>query len=122
MLENLSVHRLARSKSQLITQAMIARKITDKNADMNYKAVPPKAGGDSEREELCRQYPQKFTTTATGASSSSRRLEASGAASSSGRPGAMRDLLNIGEGDDGACTVLIRVSEPPRHNLFSNVI
>ena len=59
MPENLSLRRQARSNSQY--------------------AVPPpdyKAGGDSKREELCQQDPQTFTTTATGASSSSGRLEA----------------------------------------------
>ena len=37
--------------------AMIARKIDDKNADMDHH----EAGGDSKHEELCQQDPQKFT-------------------------------------------------------------
>ena len=54
----------------------------------NHAAPSPdyKAGGDSEREELCQQDPQTFSVTATGA------------ASSSGPLGAMRDPLNTGEG------------------------
>ena len=59
------------------------------NADMGYHAVPPpayKAGSDSERQELCQRDPEPNTTTATGASSSSKRL------------GAVRDPFNTGEG------------------------
>ena len=36
--------------------AMIGRKLNNKNADMDFRAVPPpdyKAGGDSKREEPC---------------------------------------------------------------------
>ena len=47
------------------------KKINDENADMDHHAVLPpdyKSGGDSQREELCQQDPQTFTTTATGAS------------------------------------------------------
>ena len=67
--------------------AMIARMTNEKNAGLDYHAVPPpgyKARGDSEREELCQQDPQQFTVTTTGASSSSGRLEATGDPSSSG--------------------------------------
>ena len=74
--------------------AIIARRIYDNNADMNTHAVPPpdyKVGGDSKREELCQQDLQKFTIPASGAASSSERLEALGAASSFGRPGAVKD-------------------------------
>ena len=74
--------------------AMIARKTNDKNADMDYHAVPPPdygAGRDSKREELCHRDPQTFTITATGGQSSSGRLEAIGAASRSGRPEAVKD-------------------------------
>ena len=81
--------------------AMITRKLDDMNADMDCCAVPPpgyKAGGDFKREELCQQDPSSFSTTATGAASSSGRPEATGAASSSGRPEATRDQLNAGEG------------------------
>ena len=66
-----------------------ARRLNDKNADMDCHAVPPpahKAGGDSKREELCQQDPQTFTIMATGAAPSSRRQEA------------MRDPLHPGEG------------------------
>ena len=68
---------------------MIARKLNDKNADMDHHAVPPpdnKAGGDSKREELCQQDPKQVTMTATLASSSS------------GRPEAIRDPMSCGEG------------------------
>ena len=78
---------------------MTARKINDKNADMDYHAVPPpdyNAGGDFKREELCQKDPQTFTMEATGASSSSGRLAATGASSSSGRRGAVNDPLNTG--------------------------
>ena len=81
--------------------ALIARKLNDKNADMDYHVVPPtdyKAGGDSKREELCEQDPEQFTITATGASSFPGRLEATGAASSSGRPKGERDPSNAGDG------------------------
>ena len=67
---------------------MIARNTDDKKADKDYHAVPPpdcKAGGDFKREELCQQDPQTFTITATGASSSSGRLEA------------VKDPLNTGQ-------------------------
>ena len=40
--------------------AMIARRLNDKNADTDNRAVLPpdyKAGGDSKREELCQQDP-----------------------------------------------------------------
>ena len=57
-----------------------------------------KVGGESKREELCQQNPDQFTMTATGASSSGRP-DATGAAPISGRPGAMRDPLNTGEGE-----------------------
>ena len=99
--QNLSLHLQARNKPTHCT-AMIARKLDDMNADMDCYAVPPpgcKAGGDSKREELCQQDPSSFSTTATGAASSSGRPEASGAASSSGRPEATRDQLNAGEGN-----------------------
>ena len=69
--------------------AMIARKTNDTNADMDFHAVPPpvdKAGGDSKRAELCQQDPQTLTIKATGASSSS------------GRPVALTNPLNTGEG------------------------
>ena len=81
---------------------MIARKLNDKNADMDYHAVPPpdyKARGNSKPEEQYQQDPKHFTTTATGASSSSGGPEASGAASSSGQPEAMRDPFKAGEGE-----------------------
>ena len=100
MPQNLSLHLQARNKPTHCT-AMIARKLDDMNADMDCYAVPPpgcKAGGDSKREELCQQDPSSFSTTATGAASSSGRPEATGAASSSGRPEATRDQLNAGEG------------------------
>ena len=50
---------------------LTARRIGDKNADMDYHAVLPReyqAGGASMREELCQQDPKQFTITATGAS------------------------------------------------------
>ena len=74
--------------------AMIARKMNDKNDDMDFLAVPPpdyKAGVDFKREELCEEDPKQFTVTATGASSNSERLEGTVASSSSGRPKAIRD-------------------------------
>ena len=73
---------------------LVARKIIDKNVDMDYHAVlqpDDRAGGDSKREELCQQDHQTFTMTAKEASPCSRRLKATGASSSSGRPEAMRD-------------------------------
>ena len=66
---------------------MIARLVTDKTGDLDYHAASPpdyKAGGDSNREELCQRNPQQFTMTATGASSSSGRPDAIGDTSSSG--------------------------------------
>ena len=72
--------------------AMIARKIHDKNADMDYHAVTPpeyRAGGDSKREEPCQQDPQRFTMTTTGASSS-------------GRPVGTEDPSNTAKFDDPA--------------------
>ena len=59
--------------------AMIVRKSNDKNADKDCHAVPPpdyKAEGGSEREELCQQDLKTITITATGAVSTSGRLEA----------------------------------------------
>ena len=54
---------------------MIARRINDKNADMDYYAVPPpeyQVAGDSKRENLCQPDSERFTMTTTGASSCSR--------------------------------------------------
>ena len=70
--------------------AMIARKINDKNSDMDYHAVLPpgyRAGGDSEREDLRQQEPEQLTIMATGT------------ASSSGRPEAIRFSFSCGEGE-----------------------
>ena len=64
--------------------AMIARKLSNKSVDMDYHGVPPpsyEAEGDSKRKEFRQQDPQQFTITATGASSSER-------------PGAIRDPLS----------------------------
>ena len=69
--------------------------INDKKADMDYHAIPPP---DFKRDELCQQDPHTFTLPTTGTSSSSRQLEATGASSKSGQPGAMRDPLNTGNG------------------------
>ena len=73
--------------------AMTARKISDKNADMDYHAVRPpeyQAGGDSMRENLSQQDSERVYQTTPGASSSGQ-LAAAGA-SSSGRPVATEDL------------------------------
>ena len=89
MPENLSVHLQARNKKPVHCTAMIARRLKDKNAHMDCHAAPPpdyKAGGDSKREELRQKDPKQFTRTASGASSSSGRLEA------------MSEPLNVGEG------------------------
>ena len=47
----------ARAKQKPVhCTSMIARKLNDKNADMDYHAVPPpdyKAGGNSKREDVC---------------------------------------------------------------------
>ena len=68
----------ASAKQKPIHQAvMIAKKINDKNADMDYHAVPtPKyrAGGDSRRENLCEQDSERVYITTPGASSS-RKLD-----------------------------------------------
>ena len=59
-------------QKQVHCTAMIARKMNDKNADMDYHAVPPpdnKAGGDSTREELCEEDSERVTRTAGGSSS-----------------------------------------------------
>ena len=77
----------------------IARRINE-SADVDYHAVPPpdyKAGGDTKREGLCQQNPETFTKTATGELSSSGRLEATGSASSSRRPGPVKNPCTIGE-------------------------
>ena len=61
----------------------ITRKVSDKNADMDYHAVAPpeyRAGGDSKRENLCQQDSQRVNMTTTG-TSSSRQLETAGASS-----------------------------------------
>ena len=74
--------------------AMIARRSNEKNADMDYHAGRPpdyKAEDDSNREELCQQDLKTITITATGASSSSQRMEATRAVSTSGRLEAVRD-------------------------------
>ena len=45
---------------------MIAKKINDENADMDYHAVPPpeyQAGGDSKREDLCQQDFERVNKT-----------------------------------------------------------
>ena len=79
--------------------AKIARKLNDKNASVDYRAVPPpdnEAGGDYKREDPCQQDSQRSSTTASGASSSGR-LEPTGVTSSARRPGTMRDPLNTGE-------------------------
>ena len=88
----------AKQKSVHCT-TMIARKLNDKDADMDYLAVLPpdyNAGGDSNREELCQQAPWQFTLTATGAPGDWKRF---GAASSSERPETIGDPLNSGEGN-----------------------
>ena len=77
---------------------LIARKITDKCADMDNHAVPPpeyQVGGDSNRENLRQQDSERVTRTTTG-SSSSGQLEAAGA-SSSARLVATEDPSNTGE-------------------------
>ena len=67
---------------------VIARRLNDKTPDM---------GHPSRRSTTRLTRPEHFTITATG--TSSRRLEATGAASSYGRPEATRDPLNTGEGE-----------------------
>ena len=90
--ENPSLHRLARSWCQFITQSNHSEDINDKSADIDCHAVhPPEywAGGDSKREDLC------YTVTTNGASSFGH-LEAAGA-SSSGRRVATEDPSNTSE-------------------------
>ena len=55
----------------------MARKMSDKNADMDYHAVLPpeyQAGGDSKRENLCRQDSGRVNKTTLGPSSSGRPI------------------------------------------------
>ena len=71
---------------------LLARKISDKNADMNHDAVPPpecQAGGDTRRDNLCQQDSARVNKT-TPRASSSGQLEAAGP-SSSGRLVAAED-------------------------------
>ena len=75
---------------------LIAREISDKNADMDYHAVPPpeyQAGGDSKRDNLCRKYCESVSKTTPGASNS-EQLEAAGG-SSSGRQVATEVVFTI---------------------------
>ena len=77
---------------------LIAIKISDENADMDYHAVLPpeyQAGSDYKRENLCKQDSKRVTMTTTGASSS-EQLGAAGV-SSSGRSVAAEDPSNTGE-------------------------
>ena len=53
--------------------AMMARKIDDKNADIDFHALHPpeyQAGVDPKRENLCQKDSERVTSTTTGASSS----------------------------------------------------
>ena len=69
--------------------AMFARRIADKNADWTIAVLPPdhKAGGDSEREDMCQQDLQTLTMTARALSWSTLVVAT-----------VSRDPLNIGEG------------------------
>ena len=49
--------------------ALTATKIRDKNADMDYHAVPPpeyQVGGDSQREDLCQQDSERANKKTPG--------------------------------------------------------
>ena len=58
----------AKQKAGVHCTAMTARKLNNKNADMDHHAVPPpanKAGADSMRDELCQHDPKQFTENNT---------------------------------------------------------
>ena len=58
---------------------LIARKISDKNGDMDCHAVPPpeyRAGGDSKREDLCQHDSERVNKTTPGAPNSGRQVAA----------------------------------------------
>ena len=58
----------ASAKKTVHCTAMVARRLHDKNADMDCHAVLPpeyQAGGNSMREELCQQDPPKIIVVAT---------------------------------------------------------
>ena len=65
---------LASAKQKTVhCSGLLARKISDKNADMDHHAVPPpeyQAGGDSRRENLCQQDSARVNKTTPRASSS----------------------------------------------------
>ena len=65
---------LARAKQKTVhCSGLLARKISDKNADMDHHAVRPpeyQAGGDSRRENLCQQDSARVNKTTPRASSS----------------------------------------------------
>ena len=79
-------------KKSVYCSGMMARKINDKNADMDYHAVPPpeiRGAGFSKCQDLCQQDSERVSRMTPGTSSSGQ-LEAAGA-SSSRRPVATED-------------------------------
>ena len=93
----------------------------EKNADMDYRAVPPpeyQAGGDSKREDLCQQDSDRVIRTTPGASSSGQ-LEAAGV-SSSRRPVATEEpstKKNVHLHPDTEWRKYIKKFDDPANNL-----
>ena len=75
MPEDLSLHRRAQQRKPGHCSGLSARKISDKNADMDYHAIllpQYQAGRDSKRENLCQQDSERANKTTPGTSSSWR--------------------------------------------------
>ena len=105
VLENLSLHRLARIRSQFTAQDWLQEKNSDSNADMDCYAVPPpeyQAGGDSKRENLCQQDSEESTR---------RRLEHQA-------PGNWKRLEHQAPGDQ----LLQKIPQLNRELIFNQIL